>query len=58
MLKLKEKDINFMMEYNRNFEQIASHRYNFNSREMDALALEKITSSDFKQFFERLFFSE
>lgn len=58
MLKLTEKDINFMMEYNRHMDQIATHKYSFNQRELDAEFLKTLTLADFKAFFERVFFSD
>ena len=47
-----------MMEYNRYNDQIATHKYVFNQRELDAEALKSLTLSDFQKFFDKIFFSE
>ena len=55
--KVAEKDYNLFSEHSRFWSEIASHKYMFDRQNREVETLRNLTLEDFKEHFERVFFS-
>jgi secreted Zn-dependent insulinase-like peptidase len=58
LIQLAQKDINLNKEYARNWGEISTHKYDFERQNKEIQMLETITLDEFKNLFEKVFFSE
>ena len=58
LTKVGEKDYNLSSEHGRFWAEIACHKYVFDRQQKEVEALKSLSVEQFKQHFERVFFSE
>ena len=58
LIQLAQKDINLKKEYARNWGEISTHKYDFCRQDKEISMLDTINLDDFKNLFEKVFFSE